>query len=105
MLKTGFVVVSLAAIAVGVLPVNSQAAQIAKTNAGQSYYCATGSALMMIDDTEDTLQKIYETCKPGDTIGLAQGSVNVQRLCDFTKTIQLANRVTVCVLAPLRPTR
>ena len=105
MLKIGFAVASLVAVAVAVLPVNSQAAQTTKTNAGQSYYCATGSALMMMDDNEDTLRKIYETCKPGDTIGLAQGSVNVQRLCDFTKTIQLANRVTVCVLAPLRPTR
>jgi hypothetical protein len=71
----------------------------------QSYYCQSGSALMMIDDNEESLQKIYSVCKPGDTIGLAQGSVNVQRLCDFTKSVALANRVTVCVLAPLRPTR
>ena len=105
MLKIGFVVASLIAIVAVTLPVNSQAAQSPKSNAGQSYYCATGSMLMMIDDNEDSLRKVYETCKPGDTIGLAQGSVNVQRMCDFTKTIQLANRVTVCVLAPLRPTR
>jgi hypothetical protein len=62
----------------------------------------------MIDDSEAILQKIYDTCKPGDTIGIAaggNGSVGVQRLCDFNKTIQQASRLTVCVLAPLRPTR
>jgi|SRR6185312_4526852 hypothetical protein len=92
----------LACIMIFTFPNNSRAAGALPN---QSYYCQSGSAVMMIDDNDASLQKVYETCKPGDTIGLAQGSVNVQRLCDFTKTITLANRVTVCVLASLRPTR
>jgi hypothetical protein len=74
----------------------------------QSHYCMTGTMALMIDDKDEILQKIYETCKPGDIIGVAaggNGSVAVQRLCDFTKTITPASRLSVCVLAPLRPTR
>jgi len=73
-----------------------------------SHYCQSGTGALLIDDSDTILQSVYEKCRPGDTIGIAaggNGSVGVQRLCDFTKAIQQASRLTVCVLAPLRPTR
>jgi hypothetical protein len=104
MIKSNHIILAVVA-AVVASPAYSAPASVLPN---QSHYCMSGTLALMIDDKDEILQKIYETCKPGDTIGVAaggNGSVAVQRLCDFTKTITQASRLTVCVLVALRPTR
>ena len=103
MLKLGLVAISMFATTAFPVPVFASGVQ---SQPNQSYYCGTGMVYLLNDAKEETLKKVYETCKVGDIIGIASGPGGaVQRICDFTKQIQIAEGLTVCVLAPLRPVR
>jgi hypothetical protein len=105
MLKLDLVAISLFATTAFPAPVYASGVQI---QPNQSYYCGTGTVFLLNDATEETLKKIYETCKIGDVIGIGYGTgagTAVRRICDFSKEILTLEGRTVCVLAPLRPVR
>jgi hypothetical protein len=85
------------------------AALMSKQAAAESQYCLAGTTLLMIDSDEATLAKVAASCKVGDIIAIASGGSGgheaVVRLCDFSKTIADAGRLTECVLGSLRSVR
>jgi hypothetical protein len=81
-------------------------ASLAPYAAKAQSYCSTATQIMLADNKEEDLNKVYLHCHPGDIIGIPpdghDGGKTVARLCDFSKAMPLAGGLLYCVLGPKR---